>query len=323
MTGRFRALVLALILVLPAIARAEDPKPAATSVARILEQSDRALIDRLMDYLQANPQAEDREQAYLAVFEKAIEHDWYADYEPAARGYLADYPDGGVRPLARIITTMAQARAGRFGDALADYRELLQGLNQPDQEEFAVNFADSLARHASAAGDYTVARAVYEALLKPFGGNPALRKKVSDELARFDLVGKPAPWPAVKDIDGKPLGMADLRGRYVLVDFWATWCAPCVEELPNVQKAYERYHGKGFEVVSVSLDETPQPVGEFVRARKLPWRQVHNATCEGDLVEAFGVASIPATFLLGPDGTILRLDLRGEALDAALQTLLR
>ena len=125
------------------------------------------------------------------------------------------------------------------------------------------------------------------------------------------------------DLAGAPIRLEDLRGKYVLVDFWATWCAPCVVELPRLQAAYAKYHAKGFEVVAVSLDETRSAVVDFVKARKLPWKQVHNATGNGDLGEAFGVKNIPATFLIDPKGTIIRRELRGQALDKALETLIR
>jgi thiol-disulfide isomerase/thioredoxin len=109
----------------------------------------------------------------------------------------------------------------------------------------------------------------------------------------------------------------------VLVDFWATWCAPCVAELPRVQAAYAKYRDEGFEVVGVSLDETKSALLDFVRTRNIPWRQVHNASAGGDLVEAFGVNSIPATFLIDPQGTIVRLDLRGPVLDQALAKVIK
>ena len=73
-------------------------------------------------------------------------------------------------------------------------------------------------------------------------------------------------------------------------------------ELPRLQAAYAKYHDLGFEIVGVSLDETKSAVTDFVKARNLPWRQIHNASSEADLVEAFGVTTIPATFLIDPQG---------------------
>jgi peroxiredoxin len=146
---------------------------------------------------------------------------------------------------------------------------------------------------------------------------------VKDELARLDLIGKRAPSVAVNDINGAIFRLDDLRGKYVLVDFWATWCAPCIAEVPRLQSAYARYHAKGLEIVGVSLDETKSAVVDFVKVRKLPWKQVHNGTANGDLVEAFGVRAIPATFLISPEGTIIRLELRGQSLDKALDALIK
>ncbi len=299
---------------------ADEPK----NVTEIQSAHDRALIRDLLTYLAKSPKADDVDQAYMKVFDKAIEHDWFAENEAVARKYLAEHPDGPVRSLAQIVSTMARAQAGQFAEALASFNALMAGLGGSDQEEFASNFADTLANAAMASGEHEVARKVYQALLRKFGGeSPNLAQKVKDELARIDRIGTTAPGVAVNDLSGATIRLDDLRGKYVLVDFWATWCAPCVVELPRLQAAYSKYHARGFEVVAVSLDESKAAVADFARARKLPWKQVHNATAGGDLVEAFGVRSIPATFLISPSGTIIRLELRGPALDKALDALIR
>jgi peroxiredoxin len=283
---------------------------------------DRALIRDLTAYIAAKPGAPDLDQAYLAVFDKAIEHDWFGEHEETARRYLATFPDGPVRALAQIVATMARAHAGQFAEALQQYQKLMSGLGKDEQEEFAVQFTDSLAHAASTAGAYEIARQVYETLLERYGESPTARQKVHDELNCLALVGKPAPRLVVKDVDGNSFRVEEMRGRYVLIDFWATWCVPCVAELPRLQSAYAKYHNTGFEVVGVSLDDTKAAVQDFVRARKLPWRQIHNASCGADFVEGFGVGSIPATFLLDPQGTIIRVAFRGPALDQGLARLL-
>jgi len=309
----------ALCLALPlSTARADEPPKPVESVASLLESHDRALVRDLNSYIEDHRDAEDLDQAYLTLFERAIEHDWFLESEPAAKRYLREQPDGAVRPMAQIVATMARARAGQFEEALANYRELMRGLTKEEQEEFAANFADSLAESATRAGEFKVAREVYEVLLTRFS-NPELRNKVRDDLARLDMVGRPAPAIVAKDLEGRTFRLGDLKGKYVLIDFWATWCAPCVAETPGLKALYEAYRGKGFEIVGVSLDETAAPLRDFVKARKIPWTQVHNLTCGSDLQATFDVSTIPATFLVGPDGTIERLELRGESLEKFLK----
>ncbi len=259
----------------------------------------------------------------MTLFEKAIEHDWFLETEPTAKKYLQEKPDGTVRPLAQIVATMARAEDGKFDEACLAYKQLMKGLGQEDQEEFAANFADSLATAASAAGEYGVAREVYEGLLERFTESPKLRAKVRDDLNRLDMIGQPAPFPLLKDLSGKPFRLGDLKGKYVLVDFWATWCAPCVAELPNVQAAYEKYRDKGFDVVSISLDETSAPLADFLKTHRMPWKQIHNATSGADVVDAFGVNTIPATFLVDPEGKVIRLELRGPNLGKTLERLIK
>jgi len=318
------ARTIALVALLGLVVTSRAEAQALSSVADIQAKHDRALIKDLVVYLAKTPKPDDLDQAYLTFFNKVIEHDWFLEHETIAKSYLKENPEGPVRPLAQIVATMARAQAGSYREAIANYTTLIEGLNSDDQLEFAANFADSLAGSATTAGEIGAAREVFTILLKKFGGDsPSLKQKVGDDLARLDRVGKPAPAASVRDLDGKPFRFEGLKGKYVLVDFWATWCAPCLAELPRIQAARAKYQAKGFEVVSVSLDETKGPVVDFVKVRKLPWIQIHNATCVGDLVQAFGVSTIPATFLIDPQGTIVRLDLRGPALDKALDALIK
>ncbi len=126
-----------------------------------------------------------------------------------------------------------------------------------------------------------------------------------------------------KDLAGKPLSVANYKGKVVLVDFWATWCGPCVGELPNVLKAYEKYHQKGFEILGVSLDSDKAKLTAFIEKQKMPWQQYFDGKGWGNkLAGKYGVSSIPATYLLDGEGKIIAKNLRGEALEVELAKIL-
>lgn len=324
------ALAFALTLASSSVGYAQEPaappkpsSPPYKSAADLLMANDRRLIRELSEYIAANPKADDLDKAYMTLFERVIEHDWFLEHEKVARDYLGDHEEGAVRPLAQIVATMARAEDGKYAAAADEFKALMKGIEGDDQLEFAANFADSLASAASVAGEFAVAKSVYEALLARFQGDARLEAKVKDDIARLDMVGKPAPNLSVRDRAGVAFRLSDYKGKYVLVDFWASWCAPCIATLPELQDAYKTYKGKGFEVVSVSLDETTTPLNDFLKTHEMPWRQVHNGTSGGDIVEAFGVNTIPASFLIDPKGTIIRLELRGPALTKALGALLK
>ncbi|MBM3836493.1 MAG: TlpA family protein disulfide reductase [Verrucomicrobia bacterium] len=136
------------------------------------------------------------------------------------------------------------------------------------------------------------------------------------------VVGAKFPDFEEKDIAGKLLSIANYKGKVVLVDFWATWCGPCIGELPNVLKTYEKHHGKGFEIIGISLDKDEAALTGFIKKRNMGWQQFFDGKgWENKLAEKYGILSIPATFLLDGEGKIVAKDLRGEALEAEVAKL--
>ena len=122
-----------------------------------------------------------------------------------------------------------------------------------------------------------------------------------------------------KDTASKPLSIANYKDKVVLVDFWATWCGPCVAELPNVLKTYGKYHDKGFEIIGISLDADQQKFGSFIKQKNMTWRQYFDGQgWNNKLAVKYGIESIPATFLLDGEGKIIAKDLRGEELEQAV-----
>ena len=127
-------------------------------------------------------------------------------------------------------------------------------------------------------------------------------------------VGELAPPFTATTLDGKPLALADLKGNVTLIDFWATWCAPCVAELPAIKAIHAEFAADPrFRVVSLSLDENEADLRRYATADKLDWPQALVGP-ESPIVAAYGATAIPATFLVGPDGRIIARDLRGDAL---------
>ena len=141
---------------------------------------------------------------------------------------------------------------------------------------------------------------------------------------RLLAIGHPFPAFDEKDLNGQPLSPANFKGKIVLIDFWATWCGPCVAELPNVIAAYEKFHGKGFEIIGISLDKSRDALTGFIKEKNMPWAQYFDGLgWENKLGQQCGIRSIPATFLLDSEGRIIAKNLRGAALQEKLAVLLK
>jgi thiol-disulfide isomerase/thioredoxin len=164
--------------------------------------------------------------------------------------------------------------------------------------------------------------------LKLYGAeNKEQAMQINQQLSyiRANLLDVPAPEIVAADTSGlKNIALSSLKGKYVLLDFWASWCGPCRKENPNVVALYQKYKSKGFDVFSVSLDQDKGRWIQAIQNDKLDWAS-HVSDLKGWASEAgrtYGVTGIPMTLLLDKEGNIIARNLRGEQLTARLKELL-
>lgn len=149
--------------------------------------------------------------------------------------------------------------------------------------------------------------------------------KLEDQLKRAETVniGKTAPLFSQADPLGKSVSLESFRGKYVLIDFWASWCGPCRQENPNLVRTYQKFKSRNLEILGVSLDNDKDRWLEAIKKDQLTWAQVSDLKYwRNDVALQYGVQSIPANFLLDKEGKIIAKGLRGPALEQALEKLL-
>lgn len=150
----------------------------------------------------------------------------------------------------------------------------------------------------------------------------AAQKRINDK--RGTMVGYTATNFAQADPNGKMVQLTDFRGKYVLVDFWASWCRPCRMENPNVVAAYNKFKSKGFTVLGVSMDSNREAWLAAIQQDALNWTQLSDLKGWGNEVgKLYGVAGIPANYLIDKEGKIIAKDLRGAALEEKLAEVLK
>ena len=138
---------------------------------------------------------------------------------------------------------------------------------------------------------------------------------------RNQFVNQPAPDFRVMDIRGEELTLEQYRGQVVLLDFWATWCAPCIAEMPNLKRTYAKHRDQQFQIIGISLDRSMGPLDAYIHGEGIEWRQCLDST--GQISGLYNVRAIPSTFLIDGVGIVRRVNLRGPALESAVSELVR
>lgn len=241
---------------------------------------------------------------------------------------LVDHPDPAIArqarrmALASDVDALYAARSADGADQLVAAAATLLAA-APDDAATARVAAQLATDLAGLPGAEAVAKQAHEKFVPLLSASRDARvraqgEKLAESLRRLALVGGPM---AVEGrlIDGTGFDPRTLAGKVVLVEFWATWCGPCVAEIPTIRALYDKYHAAGFEVVGISLDNDRAAVADFVAAKEIPWPVILDGRGPGNsLADRYGVRAIPAPFLIGRDGNVISLRARGEALERLL-----
>ena len=320
--------LLLLSAVLPAQSPAK-PKPAAAPAAAAAAPQAKAPASfkdakfaAIEAWLAANKAGGDRAEALPEAASLAAELSAWPKSKTYAEAYRKEFPKGEHaeemqltvgRALANIPGSEAEARKV-FEKAAAD---------AGDNINAAVGATMELVDLLVGMGDKDGAQKVLDEFGEKHAKVQGLKNFLKSKGAELEELGTDPKPIDVKGYDGKPIKLADLKGKVVMIDFWATWCGPCVAELPNVIATYKKYHSQGFEIVGISLDQDEAKLKDFLASHDMPWAQFFDGKgWENEVGQLYGVTSIPATYLLDRDGKIQRVGARGPALPRAVEKLL-
>lgn len=273
---------------------ASTPAFAYSSLDELMHDMNKQQVDAIRAYIEANPDAADIAEARERLVYGLVSIDDYA---------------GAIALLEERYKALPEDKSeldlsSAFGELVVP---LIQLYRMDGNKEKAVQFIEEV---RGAFKDHAMIDTINESL---------------DEFSKvFDQ-------PGVGDtldisftaIDGREINLADLKGKVVLVDFWATWCVPCLKVMPEVKALYNDFHDRGFEIIGISLDSDKDKLANFVAKEEIAWPQYFDGEgWDNEIARRYGIESIPATFLIGPDGLIEASEAPVDTLRARIESLL-
>ena len=233
-----------------------------------------------------------------------------------------DHKRPETKLLAQQTLAFGLARSGQ-GDAAVDvFQTQLRFARIQNGREF-VDFGLQLATALRMSGKFEDSKKILDETANKFFLDGEVRNTCENKAAKLGLIGKDAPLIESADTKGQPLSLNELRGKVVLIDFWATNCGPCLEEFPNLKELYAEQHEHGFEIVGISLDGSPELVENFTQRFQIPWRMIVNEGEVERLRERYLVRKIPSLYVVNREGKVAQFDVRGTDLRTTIEGLLK
>ncbi|WP_068770854.1 TlpA family protein disulfide reductase [Termitidicoccus mucosus] len=234
-----------------------------------------------------------------AAREELDTRDTFAKLNEAYAGLMRDKKPVDLDEIRGIFEAFfARWPDSQSGGAVSYYVSFRKGMGKDDEIETLKTFFDS--------------------------PNAAVRDYARTRVGFFEKIQKPLDI-AYTAIDGREVDLKKLRGKVVLIDFWATWCGPCIAELPEMKKVHAAYHDKGFEIVGISLDSErdKQKLLKFIEKESMPWPQYFDGKgWQNKFAVEYAITGIPAMFLLDQEGKVVSTNARGGKLETEVRRLL-
>ena len=297
---------------------------------------------RVADYIEGHPDATDHKTLYSWAGPRGQYGPAHEGYIRLAGLYLKANPEAKDAAEWKKWSLVAKLGNEKFAKEGQDTLKKLEIESKGDAAKILAVAEIKLA-DASFRKDTDSVKAITKSLLEEKVVAETTDVAVYRSLMRIVLSGSKAEikvgekfpcWSevmTVKDLEGKAISMADYKGKVVLLDFWATWCGPCIKEMPNVIKLYSEMKEKGFEVIGLSFDnkDGEQALRDTIAGKgksklaEMPWRQIYDGGYwNSGMAKRYGVQSIPKTVLIDGNGIVVAENLRGKDLDAKVKELL-
>lgn len=299
-----------------------DEAPATTFESIIAEQT-RATFDRVTTYVTEHGDAADAERAWQWLFVTALGHGFETEAVDLARTYMkSPNASAATRGVAQQTLAIGLAKSGKSEEAVELFTSQLR-FARFQSGGALIEFGRRLAIQLQLARDFAAARHVYEEIASKFFLNADVRSLCENRIKKLDMVDQAAPEVEGSDITGGTVSLASLEGKVVLIDFWATNCPPCLEEMPNLKQIYADYHNDGFEIIGISLDEDPSIVEQFTTRTEITWPMIVERGTVESLRESYFVPTIPSLFIVDQSRKLHQFDVRGKDLRSVIAKLLK